>query len=318
LKQDYYDQAIHQAIQFRGWHRHWASMTWQRAAISRMIDLGALIKSRQTVLLLFTGLCAYVLTRGMPLDALETSWMAAGLFLLISGCTVLNMLLDRDIDARMKRTATRPVAAGRIRPGEALALGGALSLAGLGLSFRLDLRFGAVVALGFACDLLVYTAWLKRRTPLSILFGGVAGGMPVLAGRVLALGRVDLVGLLLGGSILLWIPSHILTLTIRHADDYQSAGVPTWPGVYGIRSTQTFIAMANLANTVVVEICALLLRVHPLMQAALLAASVGLCGLSIAQMTAPTERRNWLIFKLASLYMLLSSSLLTIGGLTRS
>jgi protoheme IX farnesyltransferase len=248
-------------------------------------------------------------------DALETSWMAAGLFLLISGCTVLNMLLDRDIDARMKRTATRPVAAGRIRPGEALALGGALSLAGLGLSFRLDLRFGAVVALGFACDLLVYTAWLKRRTPLSILFGGVAGGMPVLAGRVLALGRVDLVGLLLGGSILLWIPSHILTLTIRHADDYQSAGVPTWPGVYGIRSTQTFIAMANLANTVVVEICALLLRVHPLMQAALLAASVGLCGLSIAQMTAPTERRNWLIFKLASLYMVLSSVLLTIGGL---
>lgn len=280
-----------------------------------MIDLGDLIKSRQTVLLLFTGLCAYALTHGLPLNALEASWMAAGLFLSISGCTVLNMLLDRDIDARMRRTAARPLVVGRIRPGEALALGSALSLAGLGLSFRLDLRFGAVVALGFVFDLLVYTAWLKRRTPLSIAFGGIAGGMPALAGRVLALGRVDPVGLLLGSSILLWIPSHILTLTIRYADDYQSAGVPTWSGAYGIRRTQTFIAAANLANAVIVEICALLLRVHPLMQAALLGASVGLCGLSIAQLIAPTERRNWLIFKLASLYMAFSSSLLTIGGL---
>jgi protoheme IX farnesyltransferase len=280
-----------------------------------MIDLGDLIKSRQTVLLLFTGLCAYALTHSLPLNTLEASWMAAGLFLSISGCTVLNMLLDRDIDARMRRTAARPLVVGRIRPGEALALGSALSLAGLGLSFRLDLRFGAVVALGFVFDLLVYTAWLKRRTPLSIVFGGIAGGMPVLAGRVLALGRVDPVGLLLGSSILLWIPSHILTLTIRYADDYQSAGVPTWSGAYGIRRTQTFIAAATLANAVIAEICALLLRVHPLMQAALLGASVGLCGLSIAQLTAPTERRNWLIFKLASLYMVFSSSLLTIGGL---
>lgn len=313
MKQDYYDQAMQLS-----WRKYWASTAWLHAAISRMIDLGALIKSRQTALLLFTGLCAYALTHGLPLDAPEASRMAAGLFLSISGCTVLNMLLDRDIDARMGRTAARPLAAGRIRPGEAFALGGALSLAGLGLSFWLDPYFGAVVALGFVCDLLVYTAWLKRRTPLSILFGGVAGGMPVLAGRVLALGRVDLIGLLLGGSILLWIPAHILTLTIRYADDYQSAGVPTWPGAYGIRRTHTFIAAANLANTVSVEICALLLRVHPLMQAALLAGSVGLCGLSIAQITAPTERRNWLIFKLASLYMVFSSSLLTIGGLIRS
>jgi protoheme IX farnesyltransferase len=311
LKQDYYDQAI----QFRGWHKYQTGMAWRRTVFARMEELGTLIKSRQTVLLLFTGLCTYALTHGLPFDVLETSWMAAGLLLSISGCTVLNMLLDRDIDALMGRTAVRPLVTGRVRPGEALALGGALSLAGLGLSFRLDLRFGAVVALGFVFDLLVYTAWLKRRTPLSIVFGGIAGGMPVLAGRVLALNRVDIIGLLLCSSILFWIPSHILTLTIRHAEDYRNAGVPTWPGVYGVRRTQTFIAGANLANAVIVEICALLLRVHPLMQAVLLGASLGLCGLSIAQLTAPTQRRNWLIFKLASLYMVLSLSLLTIGGL---
>ena len=119
MNQDYCDQTI----PFRGWHRYWTNTAWWRAAISRMGDLGALIKSRQTVLLLFTGLCAYTLTHGLPLDAPETSWMAAGLFLSISGCTVLNMLLDRDIDAQMERTAARPLAAGRVRPGEALALG---------------------------------------------------------------------------------------------------------------------------------------------------------------------------------------------------
>jgi protoheme IX farnesyltransferase len=291
------------------------SVAWRRHASARVGDFWALVKGRQTLLLLFTGFCAYALTQGLPLDPVKALWMGAGLLFSISGCTALNMLLDRDIDARMERTADRPLAAGRVQPYEALAFGGSLSLVGLGLSFRLDLRFGMVVALGFAFDLLVYTAWLKRRTPLSIIFGGVAGGMPVLAGRILALGHVDLTGLLLGGSVLLWIPSHILTLAIHYANDYHHARVPTWPSTYGIRNTQLFIATANLANAVVVESCGLLLHVHPLAQIGLLGASLGMFGLAAAQLVVPTERRNWLIFKLASLYMLVSALLLTVGRL---
>jgi protoheme IX farnesyltransferase len=222
--------------------------------------------------------------------------------------------MDRDIDARMERTARRPLPAGRIRPLEAWIFGGLLSVTGLALSFGLDLRFGLVVALGFAFDLLVYTAWLKRRTPLSILFGGVAGGMPVLAGRVLALGRVDPVGLLLCASVLLWIPSHILTLAIRYADDYRRAGVPTYPNAYGRRTTRLFIAGANLLNTLVLAACAFLLQVHLVALIVLLAMSLGMLGFSALQLFAPTGRRNWLLFKLASLYMLASSLLLTVGS----
>jgi protoheme IX farnesyltransferase len=286
----------------------------QRAALARVGDFWALIKFRQTALLLFTGCCAYVLTWGLPLDLFEAVWMAVGLALAISGCTALNMLLDRDIDARMERTAGRPLPAGRLHPSEVAVFGGMLSAVGLALSFGLSLRFGVVVALGFAFDLLFYTVWLKRRTPLSIVLGGVAGGMPVLAGRVLALGQVDLLGPLLASLILLWIPSHILTLALRYADDYRRAGVPVWPNVYGPRATRLFIAGANLLNTLVLATCACLLRVHLVVRAMLLGMSVGMLVLSALQLIAPTERRNWLLFKFASAYMLLSSLLLTAGS----
>ena len=291
------------------------SSAQQRSLAERLADYIALVKIRQTALLLITGFCAYTLTRGLPFDPVEAVGMIGGLLLSVSGCTALNMLIDRDIDARMGRTKNRPLAAGRMRLLDGALFGGLLSLAGLALSFALDWRFGVVIALGFAFDLLVYSLWLKRRTPLSIIFGGVSGGMPVLAGRVLALGRVDGVGILLAGSILLWIPSHILTLALRHADDYRRAGVPVWPNVYGPRATRTVIAGANLLNALALAICAFLLRVHPLALALLLTASLGMSGLALRQLAVPTDRRNWILFKFASIYMLASSLLLTAGTL---
>ena len=110
---------------------------------TRAKDLLALVKTRQTALLVVTGVSAYVLTRGLSFDLLEAVCMATGPLLAVSGCTALNMLLDRDIDARMGRTANRPLAAGRIQPTETLVFGGLLSLLGLALSFWLDQRFAA-------------------------------------------------------------------------------------------------------------------------------------------------------------------------------
>jgi protoheme IX farnesyltransferase len=188
-----------------------------------------------------------------------------------------------------------------------------LSLLGLALALALDLRFGLLAALGFAIDLLVYTLWLKRRTSLSIMLGGISGGMPVLAGRALALGRVDLLGLLMACSVLFWIPSHNLTLAIHYAADYRRAGVPVWPNVYGLRSTQRLIAQANLLNTLALAACAFLLQVRAAALVALLGMSLGICVLSVRQWRAPTQQRNWLLFKLASLYML-AALLLLVGG----
>jgi protoheme IX farnesyltransferase len=287
----------------------------QRIRLARLADYVALTKGRQTALLLITGFCAYTLTRGLPFDPLQAVGLIGALFFSISGCTALNMLLDRDIDARMERTASRPLPSGRLAPAQVHTFGVLLSLAGLALAFALDFYFGLIIALGFAFDLLVYTVWLKRRTPLAIVFGGISGAMPVLAGRVLASGQVDLVGLLMACSILLWIPSHILTLAIRYADDYRHAGVPVWPNVYGVRATQQFIAGANSLNTLALAACAFLLDTHPLAHAALLSISLGILALAVLQLFSPTRRRNWLLFKFASLYMMASSLLLAVGAL---
>lgn len=287
----------------------------QRSRAVRLADLWALIKPRQTALLLVTGVCSYTLSEGLPFNPFEGLWMAAGLLFSIGGCTVLNMVLDQDIDSRMARTADRPLPSGSLRTAEALLFGGLLSVIGLVLSFALALAFGLVVASGFVIDLLIYTTWLKRRSPLSIIFGGVSGGMPVLAGRVLALNRLDGIGILLASSVLLWIPSHILTLAIRYAAEYEKAGVPMWPNVYGPGPTRLVIATANLLNTLVLTSAGLLLEIDRLALVFLLAMSTGMLTLSSWQLIAPTERRNWLLFKAASLYMLASSLLLTLGGL---
>lgn len=292
-----------------------AQVALKQAARATVRDWIALLKVRQTALLTITGVAAYVLTCGPLFDPLRAMWVGGALWLTIGGCTALNMWLDRDIDALMARTAHRPLAAGRIAPRQALVFGWVLSLAGFALSLGLGLPFTAVVLAGFLIDLLVYTAWLKRRTPLSIVFGGVSGGMPILAGRVVALGRPDVMGLLLACSVLLWIPSHILTLALCYAEDYRRAAVPMWPNVYGPRRTRTFIAAANLLNTLVLALCAVMLGIHLAAQIILLCMSLGLFLLSLAQLLAPVERRDWLLFKLASVYMLASSLLLTVGKL---
>lgn len=103
----------------------------RRSTLAQMADYGALIKGRQTALLLVTGICAYTLTKGLPFAPREGVWTTIALLLSISGCTALNMLIDRDIDSQMSRTADRPLPAKRMRPLEARLFGGLLSAVGL-------------------------------------------------------------------------------------------------------------------------------------------------------------------------------------------
>ncbi|MBW1644132.1 MAG: protoheme IX farnesyltransferase, partial [Deltaproteobacteria bacterium] len=205
-----------------------------------------LIKSLQTGLLLVTGLTGYMSARCPVMTMYTFLGLIGSLFLAISGSTVLNMVLDRDIDARMARTANRPLPAGKISVKEALFLGLTLSLAGLIWSFSLSFLYGIVVFAGLFIDVVVYTIWLKRKTAWSIVWGGVSGGMPILAGRVLGLGELDIIGGLLSLSILLWIPTHILTFSMHYSDDYARAGIPTFASTYGHKNTRLIIGLSSL------------------------------------------------------------------------
>ncbi|RCK74683.1 MAG: Heme O synthase, protoheme IX farnesyltransferase [Anaerolineae bacterium] len=271
-----------------------------------------LIKSLQTFLLLATGLAGYMSAR-CPIFNLSTLLGLSGsLFLAIGGSTVLNMWWDRDIDARMGRTQKRPLPTGEVSSQETLRLGLILSVAGLAWSAFLSPLYALVVFAGWFFDVVVYTIWLKRRTCWSIVWGGIAGGMPILAGRVLGTGSIDWIGILLSLSVLFWIPTHILTFAMRFISDYQNAGVPTFPSCYGFSVTRATIAASSVLAAFAIGTASILIGVQWGFVRLLVVLSSGLLLLALGSLLRPNERVNFGLFKYASLYMLASMILLSI------
>jgi protoheme IX farnesyltransferase len=263
-----------------------------------------LIKSLQTGLLLATGVAGYLSALRPGGHWLTLLGLVGSLFLAISGSTVLNMAYDRDIDACMKRTCWRPLPTGQVSVREAVILGLALSALGVGWALAMAPLYGAIVFAGLFLDVVIYTIWLKRRTPYSIIIGGLAGGMPVLAGRTLAVGQIDLVGVMLALGVVFWIPTHIMTFSMRHYDDYKTAGVPTFPAAYGFYATRVIIAVSSLAAALIMGWVAATIGAQLGLLAALAVLGLGLLGLAIIGIVRPSPRTSFALFKFASVYML--------------
>lgn len=273
-----------------------------------------LIKSLQTGLLLVSGLAGFA-SVCCPVRAWATiTGLVVTLFFAISGATVLNMVYDRDIDAKMKRTAGRPIPSGQLRTSEALLLGLTLSMFGVGGALLLDPWYGLVVSAGLVCDVMVYTIWLKRRTPWSIVWGGIAGGMPILAGRTLGTGQIEHIGLLLALAVLLWIPTHIITYGIKHAADYQRAGVPTVAARYGERNARLIMSVATILAVLVMALAVWLIELRAGCVHATIALGVVLSVLTAFSLFFPSPKLDFSIFKFASVYMLTAMILIIVGG----
>jgi len=269
-----------------------------------------LIKGLQTGLLIATGLAGYMSAR-CPLFNMGTiAGLFVSLFLSISGSTVLNMWYDRDIDAKMGRTKQRPLSSGAVSGGEVLRLGLTLSLLGVGLAVAMDPLYGLIIFAGLFFDVVVYTIWLKRKTCWSIVWGGISGGMPILAGRVLGLGGFDWIGIILSLGILFWIPTHILTFSMRYHNDYKAAGVPTFPSTYSFGVTRTIIAVSSVLAALAMGIAGWGIGMTFGYLRILIVLSSGLLTLAIATMLRPSEQVNFGLFKYASLYMLSSMVLI--------
>jgi protoheme IX farnesyltransferase len=238
--------------------------------------------------------------------------LIASLFLAISGSTILNMWYDCDIDSVMNRTHNRPLAAGKVQRHEALWLGLIFSTLGVSLALAIDTLYGLVVLAGLFFDVVVYTIWLKRRTSWSIVWGGVSGGIPILAGRVLAIGQIDLVGLFLMMAVLFWIPTHILTFNMRYFEDYQSARVPTFPSTYGFEVTRAIIALSAIMAAASIGVAGVMIGIQAGALRLMAVLSTGLLLLSFATVFRPSERVNFSLFKYASVYMLASMILLSL------
>ena len=274
-----------------------------------------LIKSMQTGLLLVTGITGYVSSRCPVMNWQTFLGLVGSLFLAVSGSTILNMVYDRDIDAKMGRTAHRPLPSGKLNSREALIVGLIISLSGVLWALSMNYLYGMVVFAGLFIDVIIYTVWLKRKTAWSIIWGGISGGMPILAGRVLGVGEIDLVGILFTVAILLWIPTHILTFSIRYKKDYAQAGVPTFPAAYGEKTTQLIIALSSFGASVAIGLAAFSIGLSWGYLRLLAVLAVGVIVLALLSVFRPSEEINFGLFKYASLYMLGSMMMMTLGTL---
>lgn len=269
-----------------------------------------LIKSKQTYLLVITGWAGFSSAK-CPVVGWETSLAILGsLFLAISGCTIFNMVYDRDIDMKMNRTSKRPLPTGDISLPNALLAASIISGLGVGWAFTIDTLFGWIILAGLFLDAVIYTVVLKRTTPYSIIYGGLSGGMPILAGRSLGLGEIDLIGILLALAIVFWIPTHIMTFSIKYADQYENAGVPTFPSTYGVDITRKIIAWSTVLASITMILVAYLLEMGGNYFMFLVLFSLGLIGLASLTVKKKSLKLNYGLFKAASLYMLGSMLLL--------
>ena len=204
-------------------------------------DWFALLKPRVISLVVLTGAIGLVLAPGhlAPLRALVAIFCIA---LGAGAAGALNMWYERDIDALMNRTASRPIPAGRIAPNEALVFGlvlSALSVVLLGLAT--NVVAAGWLALSIAFYVVIYTMWLKRRTPQNIVIGGAAGAFPPIIGWAAVTGHVAALPLLLFLIVFFWTPPHFWALSLYACGDYSRAGIPMLPVVRGPRTTRIHV-----------------------------------------------------------------------------
>ncbi|HEU0336031.1 MAG TPA: heme o synthase [Gaiellaceae bacterium] len=276
-------------------------------------DVVALLKLRIGALVVATALASALAAGGS--DPVDLTVLALACLAAASGASALNHYLDRDLDARMARTAGRPLPSGRIRNPQLAAWLG-LGLVAVSQAAAPLLGWGPALYLlaGAATYGVVYTAWLKRRTPYSIVLGGAAGSFAALAGWQTVASTWEPAPLLLAAVLFLWTPSHFWSLSIVLERDYRAAGVPALSAVAGRRRT----AGAVYANTVALVAGSVLLGAHAGWPYLVVAVPAGAGFLWCADRLRrdPVDARAWLTFKLSGAYLLVLLVALAVSGLT--
>jgi heme o synthase len=216
------------------------------AAPARWQDYVQLLKPRVMSLVVFTAVTGLVCAR-VPMSPILAAVSILCIALGAGGAAALNMGYDADIDAIMRRTRGRPVPAGRVQRQDALGLGVTLSLFSVTvMGLAANWLAAGLLAFTIFFYAIVYTRWLKRRTPQNIVIGGLAGALPPLVGWAAASGAAPLNAWLLVAIIFVWTPPHFWALSLYTSEDYARAGVPMMPVVKGPASTRRQILAYSL------------------------------------------------------------------------
>ena len=279
------------------------------AAGGEVSDFFALLKPRVMVLVIFTALV------GMVVSHPDTNPVIAGISLLMiaigagaSGC--LNMWWDADVDALMSRTATRPIPAGRILPGEALAFGSVLSVGSvLILGLASNWLAAGLLAFTIVFYAVIYSMWLKRATPQNIVIGGAAGAFPPMVAYAAVTGHLSWSSIALFALIFVWTPPHFWALALVKSGEYAKAGIPMLPNVAGPDRTRRDILLYSVLLAPVGALPWLMGFATPAYGA--LAVALGLAFVGLAYRVwrlrdgKPAEQAAYALFSFSILYLFL-------------
>ncbi len=207
----------------------------------RVKDYAVLLKPRVMSLVVFTGLVGLIMAPAW-VDPVTAAIAVLCIAIGAGAAGAINMWYDRDIDREMTRTMNRPIPAGRLQPGPALAFGVTLAVGSVvAMALLVNFVAAGLLALTVVYYVFVYTMWLKRRTPQNIVIGGASGALPPIIGWAAATGDIGWGAVSLFAIIFLWTPPHSWALALFRKGDYDRAGVPMLPVVAGERVTKNQI-----------------------------------------------------------------------------
>ena len=263
-------------------------------------------KPRIVILLVITAVTSMFAASklvGPELDNWDLLHIVIAGALASAGSSALNHYYDRDIDPLMKRTSSRPIPSGRIKPNSVLIYGLTVSV--------ISVIYGAItlnyisaffIALGIFFYVIIYTVWLKRLNASNIVIGGFAGSAASMAGWSAATGSLDILGFLIGFLVFVWTPSHFWCLAMKMKDEYTEAKVPMLPVLIGMQKTSTYI----LANTLILLPYSLMLYAFGmgLVYTAIAAVAGGLMLVYHYKLTKlPTSEFAWKAYKVTAPYL---------------
>jgi len=266
-----------------------------------------LSKPKIVLLLVFTGIAGMLVAYKDIHQTPSLISLGIGLVALLlgsAGAEVLTNYHDRDIDAVMKRTHNRPIPTGRVSPRNALAFGLVASVLSVVISAWFNWLAAACMLFGLVDNVGVYSLWLKRRSWLNIILGGVSGGMPVLVGYTAIAGVITPLALFMSALVIVWIPTHIWSLAIKVKEDYKEAKIPMLPVIVNERVATLCIAFtSSLLVVFSLAILAIPEAVSPFYVVSAVASGTAIMGYSVKLAIDRTEKTAWTLFKLSSPYL---------------
>ncbi len=270
-------------------------------------DYIQLMKLRIDALLLLVAAAGYVATSGPHVDPTRFGLLMVSGLLAAAGASATNHYLDRDLDSLMRRTRARPLPQHRIDPpAHALEFGVAFLALGLGIAgLGINVLTAAMIGLGYAVYIGVYTLGLKRSHVSNIVIGGFAGSCPALAGSAAAANAISLPTALIALLVFLWTPGHFWALAYRSRDDYRRAGLPMLPAVrdertsvWAITGSTAILAVASITFVFTSAFDVVYLVVAGVAGAILL-------GLMVRFLWTPNAETAWAGYKFSGVYLAL-------------